>query len=180
MKKLLISGLLITTFTLTGCTDAPITDQSAQNTAITSKQVCSSINTKTATNIIGTTLKKEEMEGLDSQTGGCTIFNSSDEKLNTRNFNIIVRITTDEKTAKEEFNRAKDVWLNSEASKRKTENLQGIGTAAFWAYGSETTQIISYKEKTLIILTLGHLKIDESALKETAKSIITKTFNSIT
>jgi len=180
MKKTTLIGLLFVIFLLNGCADTPpSTQENSESETVSSTQICDIFTDETINELIGSPFRTEPMEELDSRTGGCKFINTEDEAINARNFNIIARITEDEPTAMSEYTRATSVWRNGNMSQKKTSDIENTGTEAFWAYGSETTQLITYENEALVILTLGHLHDDEAILLEKSKTAALQTLNSL-
>lgn len=173
MKKLL-TFISLSVFLFAACAEigpAEPDTETQQEAKVDSQALCDAFSQETITGIVGTPYLAEAMDELDSSTGGCKVYNTEDDRLYSRNFNLIARIAADPVTAENEFNRAKAVWENGNMVNKSLKNIEDVGTQSFWAYGQETTQLITYQKDTLIILTLGHYEQSEEEILQKAKEI---------
>lgn len=180
MKKLL-ALISLSIFLLAACADiGPVEPTDTQQEAkVDSQALCDAFSRETITSIVGTPYLAEAMEELDSSTGGCKVYNTEDDRLYARNFNLIARVTEDAVTAENEFNRAKAVWENGNMVNKSLKEIENIGTQSFWAYGQETTQLITFQDDNLIILTLGHYEQTEEEILEKAKELTSKALKAL-
>lgn len=161
MKKL-FPAFILSVLILTACTDVGLVE---------SQTLCDAIPKETVSQVVGEPYTIEPIEELDRSTGGCKVYNTEDDRLFMRNFNIIAREAQDEGTAKSEYLRAVAVWTNGNMVNKATQDIEGIGTKAFWAYGEQTSQFITYQGQNLIILSFGHYQVSEEELLEKAKGL---------
>lgn len=162
----------LSAFILTACNSIGVVEPDPQPEAkVNSQALCDAFPQETITSIVGSPYLAEPMEGLDPNTGGCKIYNTEDDRLYSRNFNLIARVTTDTKTARSEFDRAIAVWKNGNMVNKTLKDIEDVGTESFWAYGKDTTQLITYQDDKLIILTLGHYQQTEEEILEKAKEL---------
>lgn len=171
MKKL--AFLLITfAFILVGC----VAVEPPKNIP---QEACRIFSEEDIIPLTGEDYDTEAMEELGADTSGCMFVNTTDDPLFARNFNLILRTTEDEKTAKIEFDRAGGVWRNSPIAQKKLEVVEDVGQEALWVYGKQTSQFISYSGETLIILSFGHIETPETDLLENARNLAQKIFASL-
>lgn len=170
MKKLLTS-LTISALFLTACTDVGPVEEPKIESKVNSQALCDAIPKTTINTLVGEPYVAEPMEELDASTGGCKTYNTEDDRLFTRNFNIIARETVSSANSKDEYDRAIAVWKNGAMVHKTLENIEGVGTESFWAFGEKTTQLITYQDKNLLILSFGHYTQTEEELLELAKTM---------
>ncbi|MBU0667668.1 hypothetical protein KJ951_03600 [Patescibacteria group bacterium] len=179
MKNLkTLTLLLIFSFILCGCIEPdslPENQQPSQSEA--SAQLCALFDKDTINRLIGKPNQTKQIENLDKNTAGCAFSNTEDEALYVRNIGIVSLTAPDEATSRSNYERATGVWRNSTVSQRTLIDLPDLGTAALWSPGSAVSQLIAYRSTTMIIITFGHLPIDEEQQLKEIRALAEITLN---
>jgi hypothetical protein len=116
---------------------------------------------------------------------GCKYYVSEQESDTQNNenpespktFNVIIRTTNDYNKTLETYEQAVNVWKNGNIPNRTYKEAENIGYKAFWAYSSNTPQLITHDENHLLIITLGNFNEEESVQLQSAKKIAEQFFN---
>jgi len=179
MKKLTtLTTFLIYSFILAGCIEPDtVPNGTLQSTDNPGAKLCALFPAETITKLIGEPNSSHQLENLNKDTAGCSFSNSAEPAYSSRNFNIISLTAADEAEAKSNYDRATGVWRNSEVSNRTLINLEDFETEALWSPSTALSQLITYKDKTMIIVTLGHLPLSDDEQLQTAKSLAETTLN---
>lgn len=174
MKKLFVlTSILII---LSGCTESSST---ANNSHISSSQLCEVISQQEGENIFESTFIKDPIPEPDTRTSGCKFISDENTNENKINFNIIMASYNSPEEASENYTKAINVWKNGKMPNRILQDIPGIGTKGFFSKGNNSSQLITYQNEKLLIITLSYFKEEETELITKAKQIASTTFAAI-
>lgn len=174
MKKLFVLPIII--ILLSGCTETP---SIANNAHISSSQLCELMPEQEGENIFESTFIKDPIPEADTRTSGCKFISDENTNENKKNFNIILVSYNSPEEAFENYTKAINVWKNGNMPNRILQDLPDIGTKGFFSKGNNSSQLITYQNQKLLIITLSYFKEEESQLINKAKQIASTTFAAI-
>ena len=162
LKKQTLAGITVTAiFLLGGCSGTGDTASTAD------AKICNLIADTEMHSLMESDFSKLPLEALPRGSEGCKYVAEEGE----RNINYIIGTSEKPEQSKEAYDKAVSVWRNSSMPNRTYSDVTEVGTDAFWAYGATIPQLIVYKDKQLLIITLGHFETDSDTTLYKAKRI---------
>ena len=174
IKIAILTGTIALTL-LSGCTDpATNTPQNTPNTQQIADNICTFLSDEQLETILGPDFQIQEKKELDHLTYSCKFVDTKEDPNIAKNFNIIARLAKDEEMSKNNYEETISLWKNKALTNRTNQEIEDLGTEAFWTQGVRSGQLTVYKDTTLYIISLGHYADDPEKMLDYAKTIATE------
>lgn len=156
---------------LASCSQSTITEIEAEK-----PDICNILEPTVMQELLGESYSSGPLIDMLEGADGCKYIAQTDPPEEAKIFNFILRTSKSEEQSEDEYLRAINFWVNNELSYRKYEHIEDVGTKAFLAYAQKSPQLITYKDKNLLIITFANFNEDSETilpkLKSTAQKLL--------
>jgi len=95
------------------------------------------------------------------------------------NINIQYVVVPTAQDAQKAYDKVVSLWKGSTIPNRTYQEVNGVGTKAFWSYSNNVSQFIVYKDTRVFFITLGYFKGSSDDILAKAKVVGQKVIESI-